>query len=309
MNVGPFTPGLKATRRARKGSSTGEETHGATRPRCPCKSGPSFHHPTTARGKGIPWPPTRSGTDRNGVEHARPANSGDSSIASMVAPAWSRWWLGTRSRSRSTETATSSPKYLTGLCAGPTDANGRPQAAPVSAFGGTTATRGLQVSITGPRLGADADQRVHRLRPPVDSRLRHGGERIKARSWAPLVPWRYLFERTALGPLRVPQPGDEPGRLPVCRPSPCLGSIYAVRSAAKGGRHGRPCVWHQQADQPRHLPGSDHDGPRSNRSSTIWQDRAGRLGNRNPGGRHCVGRRAAFPRRPLPSERPSRGRG
>lgn len=85
--------------------------------------------------------------------------------------------------------------HLAGLAAGPTDANGRPGGA--SDFGGATATRGLQVSITDRGSGRNLTNGF------VDVALLFtpgygSGENNQGQIMGPLVPWRYLFERTSL---------------------------------------------------------------------------------------------------------------
>jgi len=85
--------------------------------------------------------------------------------------------------------------HLAGLAAGPTDSNGRPSG--TSAFGGDTATRGLQVSITDRGSGRNLTNGF------VDVALLFtpgygSGAFNQGQIMGPLVPWRYLFERTAL---------------------------------------------------------------------------------------------------------------
>ena len=72
--------------------------------------------------------------------------------------------------------------HLAGLAAGPTDANGRPGG--VSAFGGATATRGLQVSITDRGSGRNLTN-VLSMWPCCLPLATAPGKTIKARSWAP----------------------------------------------------------------------------------------------------------------------------
>jgi hypothetical protein len=88
-------------------------------------------------------------------------------------------------------------EHLSGICAGPVDANGRPQAAPPSAFGGATATRGLLVSITDRGSGRNLTNGF------IDCALLftpgYGtGANNQGQIMGPLVPFRYLIERTAL---------------------------------------------------------------------------------------------------------------
>lgn len=119
-------------------------------------------------------------------------------------------------------------KYLTGLCAGPTDANGRPQAAPVSIFGGTTATRGLQVSIqdrgSGRMLTNGFIDCALLFTPGYGMAVNNQGQIM-----GPVVPWRYLFERTALVRFEFRSLETNPAvyqYAAVCM----LGDTYAVRS-------------------------------------------------------------------------------
>jgi len=119
-------------------------------------------------------------------------------------------------------------KYLTGLCAGPTDANGRPQAAPVSVFGGTTATRGLQVSIqdrgSGRMLTNGFIDCALLFTPGYGMAANNQGQIM-----GPVVPWRYLFERTALVRFEFRSLETDPAvyqYAAVCM----LGDTYAVRS-------------------------------------------------------------------------------
>lgn len=119
-------------------------------------------------------------------------------------------------------------KHLTGICAGPVDSNGRPQAAPPSAFGGTTATRGLQVSIqdrgSGRTLTNGFIDCALLFTPGYGMAANNQGQIM-----GPMVPWRYLFERTALVQFEFRSLETDPAvyqYAAVCM----LGDVYAVPS-------------------------------------------------------------------------------
>ena len=118
-------------------------------------------------------------------------------------------------------------EHLSGICAGPCDANGRPQAAPVSAFGGATATRGLQVSITDRGSGRNLTNGfidcALLLTPGYGTGATNQGQIM-----GPLVPWRYLFERTALVRFEFRSLETNPAVFQYVAVA-MLGSVYAVR--------------------------------------------------------------------------------
>ena len=118
-------------------------------------------------------------------------------------------------------------EHLSGLCAGPVDVNGRPQAAPLSAFGGATATRGLQVSISDRGSGRNLTNGF------IDCALLFTpGYGVAANNqgqiMGPLVPWKYLFERTALVRFEFRSQETDPGARQYVAIA-MHGKVYAVR--------------------------------------------------------------------------------
>lgn len=117
--------------------------------------------------------------------------------------------------------------HLSGIAAGPVDANGRPQAAPPSAFGGLTATRGLQVSITDRGSGRNLTNGFVDVAllftPGYGTAATNQGQIM-----GPLVPWRYLFERTSLIRFEFRSTETNPAAFQYAAVA-LHGDVYAVR--------------------------------------------------------------------------------